>query len=115
MLTDSGTNAMSDNQVASMLRADDAYAGSQSFYRMEATVRVVFWKKYVMPVHQGRAAENLISQVFIKEDDIIPMNYHFITTKEHMEINGGTVLEIYTDEALKIKSDIPFRGQHRYR
>ena len=110
MLTDSGTNAMSDNQVASMLQADDAYAGSQSFYRMEAAVRDVFGKHYVMPVHQGRAAENIISKVFIKPGDVIPMNYHFTTTKEHMMINGGTVLEIYTDKALQIHSKEPFKG-----
>lgn len=109
-LTDSGTNAMSDNQVASMLQADDAYAGSQSFYRMEEAARTVFGKHYVLPVHQGRAAENIISQVFIKKGQVIPMNYHFTTTKEHMEINGGKVLEIYTDEALKIKSDVKFKG-----
>lgn len=110
MLTDSGTNAMSDNQVSSMLQADDAYAGSQSFYRMEAAAREVFGKHYVMPVHQGRAAENIISQVFIQKGQVIPMNYHFTTTKEHMELNGGKVLEIYTDEALKIKSDVQFKG-----
>lgn len=110
MLTDSGTNAMSDNQVSSMLQADDAYAGSQSFYKMEAALREVFGKHYVLPVHQGRAAENVISQAFIKKGDVIPMNYHFTTTKEHMEINGGEVLEIYTDEALKIKSSHPFKG-----
>jgi tryptophanase len=110
MLTDSGTNAMSDNQVASMHQADDAYAGSQSFYRMEAAVRDVFGKHYVMPVHQGRAAENIISKVFIKPSDVIPMNYHFTTTKEHMMINGGTVLEIFTDKALQIHSNEPFKG-----
>ena len=110
MLTDSGTNAMSDNQVSSMLRADDAYAGSQSFYRMEAAIQEVFGTKYVLPVHQGRAAENIISQAFIKKGDVIPMNYHFTTTKAHMEINGGTIFEIYTDEALKIKSTVPFKG-----
>lgn len=110
MLTDSGTNAMSDNQVASMMQADDAYAGSQSFYRMEAAVRDVFGKHYVMPVHQGRAAENIISKVFIKPGDVIPMNYHFTTTKEHMMINGGTVLEIFTDKALQIHSKEPFKG-----
>jgi tryptophanase len=110
MLTDSGTNAMSDNQVSSMLQADDAYAGSQSFYRMESALQEVFNKRMLLPVHQGRAAENIISQVFIKEGDVIPMNYHFTTTKEHMEINGGKVLEIYTDEALKIKSDFLFKG-----
>ena len=109
-LTDSGTNAMSDNQVASMLQADDAYAGSQSFYRMEKAAREVFGKHYVMPVHQGRAAENSISQVFIKKGQVIPMNYHFTTTKEHMEINGGKVLEIYTDDVLVIKSDVQFKG-----
>ena len=110
MLTDSGTNAMSDNQSASMLQADDAYSGSQSYYRMETALREVFGKKYILPVHQGRAAENVISKVFIKEGDVIPMNYHFTTTKAHMEINGGKVLEIYGDEAIKIKSDHPFKG-----
>jgi tyrosine phenol-lyase len=110
MLTDSGTNAMSDNQVSSMLKSDDAYAGSQSFYRMEGAVREVFGKHWVLPVHQGRAAESIISQTFIKKGDVIPMNYHFTTTKAHMELNGGEVLEIYTDEALKIKSDVLFKG-----
>jgi tryptophanase len=110
MLTDSGTNAMSDNQLASMMQADDAYAGSQSYYRMEAALRDVFGKELILPAHQGRAAENIISQAFIKKGDVIPMNYHFTTTKAHMELNGGTVLEIYTDEALKIKSSHPFKG-----
>jgi tryptophanase len=110
MLTDSGTNAMSDNQVSSMLQADDAYAGSQSFYRMEAALQKVFGTQYLLPVHQGRAAENIVSQTFIKEGDIIPMNYHFTTTKAHMELNGGQIFEIYTDEALKIKSSNPFKG-----
>ncbi len=110
MLTDSGTNAMSDNQVSSMLQADDAYAGSQSFYRMESALREVFGKHYVLPVHQGRAAENVISMTFINQGDVIPMNYHFTTTKAHMEINGGKILEIYTEEGLKIKSDHPFKG-----
>lgn len=110
MLTDSGTNAMSDNQVAAMLRADDAYAGSQSFGRMEAAVREVFGKQYVLPVHQGRAAENIVSQAFIKQGDVIPMNYHFTTTKAHMELNGGKIFEIFTDRALEIKSSFPFKG-----
>ncbi len=112
MLTDSGTNAMSDNQVSSMLRADDAYAGSQSFYRMEEALREVFGKYYVLPVHQGRAAENVISQTFISKGDVIPMNYHFTTTKAHMELNGGKIFEILIDEALKIKSDHPFKGEY---
>ncbi|HNU76726.1 MAG: tryptophanase [Prolixibacteraceae bacterium] len=110
MLTDSGTNAMSDKQVSSMLQADDTYAGSQSFSRMEQAVRDVFGKHYVLPAHQGRAAENIISRALISPGTVIPMNYHFTTTKAHMEINGGEVLEIFTDEALKIKSDVPFKG-----
>jgi tyrosine phenol-lyase len=110
MLTDSGTNAMSDNQVASMLQADDAYSGSQSYYRMEEALREVFGKHYILPAHQGRAAENVISKVFVKEGDVIPTNYHFTTTMAHIEINGGKVLEIYTDEAIKIKSSHPFKG-----
>jgi tyrosine phenol-lyase len=110
MLTDSGTNAMSDNQIASMLQADDAYAGSQSFYRMESAVKDIFGVEYVLPVHQGRAAENIISQAFIKKGDSIPMNYHFTTTKAHMELNGGSIFELYTDEAIKIKSSVPFKG-----
>lgn len=110
MLTDSGTNAMSDNQVASMHQADDAYAGSQSFYRMEAALKEVFGKELILPVHQGRAAENIISQTFIRPGHKIPMNYHFTTTKAHMEINGGEIFEIYTDEALKISSNHPFKG-----
>ena len=110
MLTDSGTNAMSDNQLASMHQADDAYAGSQSFTRMQVAIEEVFGKKMILPVHQGRAAENIISQTFIRPGHIIPMNYHFTTTKAHMEINGGTIEEIFTNEALKIKSDHPFKG-----
>lgn len=110
MLTDSGTNAMSDNQISAMLQADDAYAGSQSYYKMEEAVQEVFGKHYVLPVHQGRAAENIISQAFIKKGDIIPMNYHFTTTKAHMELNGGTIFEIFTEEGLKIKSSNPFKG-----
>jgi tyrosine phenol-lyase len=110
MLTDSGTNAMSDNQVSSMLQADDAYSGSQSYYRMEKALRDVFGKHYILPAHQGRAAENIISKVFVKPGDVIPTNYHFTTTMAHIELNGGKVLEIYTDEAIKIKSDHPFKG-----
>jgi tyrosine phenol-lyase len=110
MLTDSGTNAMSDNQVASMMRADDAYAGSQSYMRLEQAIQEVFDCKYYLPVHQGRAAENIISKVFIKPGDVIPMNYHFTTTKAHIELNGGTIFEIFTEEGLKVKSSHPFKG-----
>jgi tyrosine phenol-lyase len=110
MLTDSGTNAMSDNQIASMLTADDAYAGSQSFERMKAAVTDVLGKEHVLPAHQGRAAEHIVFKVFVKPGDVIPMNYHFTTTKEHIEIPGGKILEIYNEDALTIKSDNPFKG-----
>jgi tryptophanase len=110
MLTDSGTNAMSDQQVASMLVADDAYAGSQSFERMQKAVEDVFGMKYVLPVHQGRAAEHVIFQAMLGPGQVVPTNYHFTTTKAHIELPGGSVLEIYTDEALKIKSTHPFKG-----
>ena len=110
MLTDSGCNAMSDRQTAAMMLADDAYAGSQSYDRMETKVLELFGKQFILPVHQGRAAENIISRAFISSGHHIPMNYHFTTTKAHIELNGGTIHEIYTDEALKIKSDHPFKG-----
>ncbi len=110
MLTDSGCNAMSDRQVAAMMVADDAYAGSQSYVRLESKVRELFDKHFVLPVHQGRAAENIIGKTFVKPGDHIPMNYHFTTTKAHFELNGGTLHEIFGDEALKIKSDHPFKG-----
>ena len=74
MLTDSGTNAMSDNQLAAMLRADDAYAGSQSFVRLQKAVEDVLGKKYLLPVHQGRAAENIIARTFIKPGQTVPMD-----------------------------------------
>lgn len=110
MLTDSGTNAMSDNQVAAMFQADDAYAGSQSFVRLQKAVEDVLGKKYLLPVHQGRAAENVISRTFIKKGDVIPMNYHFTTALAHIMENGGSIAELLCDGALDIKSDNPFKG-----
>ncbi len=110
MLTDSGTNAMSDNQLASMMVADDAYAGCESFYKLSDTVKEVFGFEYTLPVHQGRAAEHLLAKVFVKPGDAVAMNYHFITTKAHFELVGGTVLELFGDEALNADSDKPFKG-----
>lgn len=110
MLTDSGTNAMSDEQVAAMNRADDAYAGSQSFDRFREAVNEVFGKKYVLPAHQGRACENILAKAFIGENSIIPMNYHFTTTLAHIMLNGGKVMEILHDDAVQIKSQNPFKG-----
>ena len=110
MLTDSGTNAMSDEQLSKMFVADDAYAGSQSFTKFEKSVLDVFGKKYVLPVHQGRAAENIIAKTFVKPGSYVPMNYHFTTTLAHIQLNGGTVAELFTPEAMKIKSTHPFKG-----
>lgn len=110
MLTDSGVNAMSDNQFAGMMRADDAYAGSMTFYEFAEAVRDVLGYEYVMNVHQGRAAEHLIPKVLAKSGDVVPTNYHFTTTKAHMELLGVTCLEIYIDEALNTQSTHLFKG-----
>jgi len=110
MLTDSGTNAMSDNQLAAMMVADDAYAGSESFYKLAAAVKDVLGFDYTMPVHQGRAAEHLLAKVFVKPGDVVPMNYHFTTTKAHFELAGATVLEIYGPETLNTQSTELFKG-----
>ena len=111
MLTDSGVNAMSDNQFAGMLRADDAYAGSMTFYEFAEAVEEILGFKYVMNAHQGRAAEHLLAKVFIeKPGDVVPTNYHFTTTKVHIELPGAKCLEIYYDDALKTESANPFKG-----
>ena len=110
MLTDSGTNAMSDNQIAAMFQADDAYAGSQSFIRLQKAVENVLGKKYLLPVHQGRAAENVIANAFIKPGNLIPMNYHFTTSLAHILDKGGRIEELLCDHALVLASDHPFKG-----
>jgi len=110
MLTDSGTNAMTDNQLAAMMQSDDAYAGSESFYRLLDAVKDIFGYQYLLPTHQGRAAEHLLAKTFVKPGHIVPMNYHFTTTKAHFDLAGGKVLELYTDEALKTTSSFPFKG-----
>jgi tryptophanase len=110
MLTDSGTNAMSDQQVASMSVADDSYAGSASYTKLYEAVVDMGGTEDVGPGHQGRAAEHIISQAFVTDDGTVPMNFHFTTTKAHIELAGGHVEELFADEALKIKSDHPFKG-----
>ncbi len=110
MLTDSGTNAMSDEQLSAMMRADDAYAGSQSFVRLHKAVQDVLGKKYLLPVHQGRAAENIISKVYIRKGNLIPMNYHFTTAMAHITENGGKIAELLYDEAYVMNSTHPFKG-----
>jgi tyrosine phenol-lyase len=110
MLTDSGVNAMSDRQQAAMMVADDSYAGSATYARFDEKVREIFGTKFLLPVHQGRAAENILAQVFVKPGQIVPMNYHFTTTKAHITLNGGSVEEIYADLALETKSEHQFKG-----
>ena len=110
MLTDSGVNAMSDKQLAAMMESDDSYAGSTTFSKLENKIQEIFGKEYFLPVHQGRAAENIISRVFVTPGSIVPMNYHFTTTKAHIVLNGGSVEEIIIEEGLKVTSDCQFKG-----
>ncbi len=110
MLTDSGVNAMSDRQQSAMLIAVDSYAGSESFFRFEEKLQDTFGMKYILPVHQGRACENLISQVLVSEGQIVPMNYHFTTSRAHIVVNGGSVEELIIDEGVKVNSEHPFKG-----
>jgi len=110
MLTDSGVNAMSDRQQSAMLIADDSYAGSETFFRLEDKLKEIFGMEFFLPAHQGRACENIISQVFVKPGMIVPMNYHFTTTKAHIMLNGGTVEELVIDAGLLTTSTNPFKG-----
>ena len=110
MLTDSGTNAMSDNQLSAMMRADDAYAGSQSFIRLQQAVLDVLDKKYFLPTHQGRAAENVLAAAYVRKGSRIPMNYHFTTALAHITERGGQIVELLYPEAYKMHSSHPFKG-----
>jgi len=110
MLTDSGVNAMSDRQQAAMLIADDSYAGSATYTRLDEKLREIFGFDFFLPTHQGRAAENILAQVLVTPGSIVPMNYHFTTTKAHIVLNGGSVVELICDAGLEITSDQPFKG-----
>ncbi|MFT4071681.1 MAG: tryptophanase [Dysgonamonadaceae bacterium] len=110
MLTDSGTNALSDNQLAAMMQADDAYAGSQSFARLLKAVEDVLGKKYLLPAHQGRAAENIITNAYVRNGSLIPMNYHFTTTLAHITQYGGKIVELLYDHAYDLEFEHPFKG-----
>ncbi|OGS19233.1 MAG: tyrosine phenol-lyase [Elusimicrobia bacterium RIFOXYA2_FULL_40_6] len=110
LLTDSGTSAMSENQWAGMMLGDEAYAGSKNFYNMEKTVRTYYGYKYVLPTHQGRGAEHLISKILIKQGDIIPGNMYFTTTREHQELAGGKFIDVIIDEAHNSQNLHPFKG-----
>lgn len=110
MLTDSGVNAMSEKQYASMMQADDSYAGSETFYRLEAVLKDIFKMKHFLPAHQGRACENIISQTLVRENTIVLTNYHFTTTKAHITLTGGSLEELITDEGTRIESVASFKG-----
>jgi tyrosine phenol-lyase len=110
LLTDSGTSAMSDKQWSGMMLGDEAYAGSENFYRLEAVIRKCYGYKYVIPTHQGRGAENILSQVMIKKGDIVPGNMYFTTTRLHQELAGGTFADVIIDEAHDSTNPHPFKG-----
>mgnify|MGYP000973909723 CR=1 FL=1 len=110
LLTDSGTSAMSDRQWAGMMLGDEAYAGSANFYHLEETVRDIYGYKYVIPTHQGRGAENILSKTMIKKGDIIPGNMYFTTTRLHQELAGGLFQDIIIDEAHDAANQHPFKG-----
>ncbi len=110
MLTDSGVNAMSQEQQAAMFRADDAYAGSATYTRLYDKIVELFGMEYFLPVHQGRAAENILSEVLVRPGTCVPMNYHFTTSKAHIVSRGGEVLELIKPEGLRVTSDHPFKG-----
>lgn len=110
MLTDSGVNAMSDRQQASMLLADDSYAGSATFTRLESALRDFFGMPYFLPVHQGRAAEHILAQTLVTEGSVVPMNFHFTTTKAHIVRMGGRVEEVVSPAGLEVTSTEPFKG-----
>ena len=110
MLTDSGVNAMSDNQVASMGMADDSYAGSETFNRVKSAIFEVFGTEHVLPAHQGRAAENILAEAYVKPGMVAIMNFHFTTTKAHITRLGGEVVEVIGKKGLVPDSDEPFKG-----
>ncbi len=110
LLTDSGTNAMSDYQWAGMMLGDEAYAGSVNFYNLERNVQKFYGYKYLVPTHQGRGAEHLLSQIMIKPGDFVPGNMYFTTTRAHQELAGATFVDIIIDEAHDSEKEHPFKG-----
>jgi len=110
LLTDSGTNAMSDRQWAGMLMGDEAYAGSRNFYNLEEAVKNYYGYRYMVPTHQGRGAEHLLSQTVIKPGQYVPGNMYFTTTRIHQELAGGTFVDVIIDEAHDPGNEHPFKG-----
>lgn len=110
LLTDSGTNAMSDYQWAGIMLGDEAYAGSKNFYNLEKNVQDYYGYKYLVPTHQGRGAEHMLSKILIKPGDFIPGNMYFTTTRAHQELAGGTFVDVIIDQAHDSKNAHPFKG-----
>jgi len=110
LLTDSGTSAMSDRQWSGMMLGDEAYAGSENFYKLEKVVQNIYGYKYLIPTHQGRGAENLLSQCLIKKGDFVPGNMYFTTTRLHQELAGATFVDVIIDEAHDSTHPHPFKG-----
>jgi len=110
LLTDSGTSAMSDRQWAGLMLGDESYAGSRNFYHLEEAVRTCYGYRHVLPTHQGRGAEHLISQVVIRPGDHIPGNMYFTTTRLHQELAGGTFHDVIVDAAHDPMDLSPFKG-----
>ncbi|MCA9289599.1 MAG: tyrosine phenol-lyase [Phycisphaerales bacterium] len=110
LLTDSGTNAMSDRQWAGLLLGDEAYAGSRNYFHLEDVVRRRYGYRHLIPTHQGRGAEHLLSQLCISPGDSVPGNMYFTTTKHHQELAGGRFVDVIIDEAHDPTSEHPFKG-----
>ena len=110
LLTDSGTSAMSDWQWAGMMLGDEAYAGSRNFYHLEEMVRKYYGYRYIVPTHQGRGAEHILSRVLIRPGDVIPGNMYFTTTRLHQELAGGRFVDVIIPEAHDPRSEHPFKG-----
>jgi tyrosine phenol-lyase len=110
LLTDSGTNAMSDRQWSAMMLGDEAYAGSASYYRLEAAVLRRYGYRHLVPTHQGRGAEHLLSRLLVRHGDVVPGNMYFTTTRAHQELAGGRFEDVVIDEAHDPSSEHPFKG-----
>jgi tyrosine phenol-lyase len=110
LLTDSGTSAMSDRQWAGLMLGDEAYAGSRNFYNLEAAMQEIYGYKFLIPTHQGRAAEHMISQLLIEDGDVVPGNMYFTTTRLHQELAGAQFVDVIIDEAHDPEDLHPFKG-----